>query len=119
MAVIFVAKRSLLVLRGEIDKEALPRLKAGLWRLLRRRPSWLLVDLSQVTFIGSPGLAVLIQARQYIQAYGGRLALFGLREAVRTVFHLARLDLVFRIFPDQEAAARAVEAVPLGGNGSS
>ncbi|MEI8235023.1 MAG: STAS domain-containing protein [Verrucomicrobiota bacterium] len=111
MAAIFVSNRSLLVLRGEIDGNALPRLKDGLWRLLQRRPPCLLVDLSRVTFIGSPGLAVLIQARQEVHAYGGRLALFGLRGAVRTVFHLAELDRVFRIFPDQAAAARAVSSL--------
>lgn len=110
MAVIFVAKRSLLVLRGKIDEQALPRLRARLWRLLRRRPPWLLVDLSRVTFIGSPGLAILIQARQYLHEHGGCLALFGVCGAVRTVFRLARLDAVFRMFPDEESASRAAEA---------
>jgi anti-anti-sigma factor len=110
MAAIFVSNRSLLVLRGEIDDATLPRLKAGLWRLLQRRPPCLLVDLSRVTFIGSPALAVLIQARQDIQAYGGCLALFGLRGAVRNVFCQARLDQVFRIYPDHASAARAVGA---------
>ena len=112
MAAIFVLNRSLLVLRGKMDTATLPRLKAGLWRLLRHRPPCLLVDLSRVTFIGSPALAVLIQARQDIHAYGGCLALFGLRGAVGTVFRLALLDRVFPIFPDHAAAARAVGSEP-------
>lgn len=104
MAAIFVLNRSLLVLRGEINGKALPRLKAGLSRLLQRHPPCLLVDLSRVTFIGSPALAVLIQARQEVHAYGGSLALVGLHGAVQSVFHLSGLDLVFRIFPDKTTA---------------
>jgi anti-anti-sigma regulatory factor len=30
--------------------------------------------------------------------------LFGIRDSVRTVFEIARLDQVFKIFPDQTAA---------------
>jgi anti-anti-sigma regulatory factor len=36
--------------------------------------------------------------------YGGAFALFGLRESVRAIFHVACLDQVFRIYPDQAAA---------------
>ena len=33
---------------------------------------------------------------QRIQAYGGQMALFGIRASVRTVFEIARLDQIFR-----------------------
>ena len=57
----------------------------------------------------SSGLAALIEAMQRIHAYGGRLALFGIREPVMNIFRIARLDQVFRIFPDRAAAVEALE----------
>ena len=84
-------------------------MQAGLRQLLAGNPARVFIDLSRVTFIDSSGLAVLIEAMQQIQAYGGKLALFGLRGAVRNIFHIARLDQVFRIYPDQATAQAGLE----------
>ena len=98
----------MLVLQGEIDLHESPRIKADLWRLLEARPPQVFVDLSRVTFIDSSGLAVLIEAMQRINAYGGKLALIGIHDAVQSIIHIARLDQVFRIFPDKAAAEAAL-----------
>ncbi|MCX6966375.1 MAG: STAS domain-containing protein [Verrucomicrobia bacterium] len=99
----------MLVLQGEIDLHESPRVKAGVQRLLEQEPRHVFVDLSRVTFIDSSGLAVLIEAMQRIQAYGGKLALIGIHDAVQSIIHIARLDQVFRIFPDKAAAEAAME----------
>ena len=39
---------------------------------------------------------------------GGALALYGVQESVRNILHIARLDEVFRLFPDRAAAEAAV-----------
>jgi anti-anti-sigma regulatory factor len=49
----------------------------------------------------------LIETLQRVQAYGGTFGLFGLGDSVRTIFHVACLDQVFRIFPDEAAATAA------------
>ena len=41
---------------------------------------------------------------QNVQEYGGKFALAGLQEPVHTIFEIARLDQVFRIFPNVNAA---------------
>jgi anti-anti-sigma regulatory factor len=46
---------------------------------------------------------------QNVGAYGGKFALAGLQEAVRPIFEIARLDQVFRIFPDVDAAQKAAK----------
>ena len=70
----------------------------------RTEPKTLVVDLSRVSYIDSSGLAALIEAMQNVQEYGGKFALAGLQETVRTIFEIARLDQVFQIFPDVDAA---------------
>ena len=98
------AEPAVLPLEGEIDLHVSAQIGAALAALIRNKPSKLVVDLSKVSYIDSSGLAVLIEAMQNVGKYGGTFALSGLQEAVRPIFEIARLDQVFRIFPDVPAA---------------
>ena len=75
--------------------------RSGLTLLLITSPG-MASALSQA--IDSSGLAVLIEAMQTVEGHGGKFALAGLQETVRPIFEIARLDQVFRIFPDVDSA---------------
>jgi anti-sigma B factor antagonist len=96
-----------LSLEGEIDLHVSPRVAISLRQMTAKKPKQLLVDLSRVTYLDSSGLAVLIEAMQNVEEYGGTFAIVGVQAAVRTIFDIARLDQVFRIFPNVEAALTA------------
>ena len=98
---------SILPLEGEIDLHVSPQIGASLANLIAKKPPQLIVDLSHVTYIDSSGLAVLIEAMQNVSSYGGKFALSGLRESVRPIFEIARLDQIFQIFPDTASALRS------------
>jgi len=98
---------NVLPLEGEIDLHVSPDVAASLKMMIQREPDQLIVDLSRVTYIDSSGLAALIEGMQNVQEYGGKFALAGLQETIRTIFEIARLDQVFRIYPDVEAALAA------------
>lgn len=98
----------ILALEGDIDLHESPNVREALRALIEPKPPRVYIDLSEVSYIDSSGIAVLIDALQRIQSYGGKLALFGIRANVRTVFEIARLDSVFRIFPDKKSALAAV-----------
>ena len=98
---------NVLPLEGEIDLNVSPRIAASLAAMIEQKPARLVVDLSRVTYIDSSGLAVLIEGMQNMEAYGGKFALAGLRENVRAIFEIARLDQVFIIFPRVDAALAA------------
>lgn len=100
-------RSNVLPLEGEIDLHVSPRIATSLSERVARKPKKLVVDLSKVTYIDSSGLAVLIEGMQNVEAYGGQFALAGLQEAVRPIFEIARLDQVFKIFPDVDAALSA------------
>lgn len=89
---------------GEIDLHSSAVVKEQLEPLIAEKQPKVIVDLSGVSYLDSSGLAVFIEAMQRVQAYGGMFALCGLREGVRHIFAIARLDQVFKIFPDQAAA---------------
>jgi len=104
MAVITNPEPNILAMQGEIDLYESPVVKERLISMLERKPARLFVDLSGVTYIDSSGLATLIEALQRVQAYGGKFALYGIRDNVGNIFQIARLDQVFRIFPDKATA---------------
>jgi anti-sigma B factor antagonist len=91
-------------LDGEVDLHRAPEIRAALAVLLAQKPPRLVIDMTGVSYIDSSGLALLIETLQRVVDYGGTFALFGLRESVRAIFHVACLDQVFRIYPDQAAA---------------
>jgi anti-sigma B factor antagonist len=95
---------NVLPLKGEIDLHVSPSVTASLDGIIDKKPERLVVDLSDVTYIDSAGLAALIQAMQKVEAYGGKFLLAGLQETVRSIFEISRLDQVFQIFPDADAA---------------
>ena len=94
-------------LEGEIDLHVSPGISASLKSKIAEKPKQLVVDLSRVSYIDSSGLAVLIEAMQNVAGYGGKFALAGLQESVRPIFEIARLDQVFRIYPDVDSALAA------------
>ena len=98
---------NVLPLKGEIDLHVSPVVTASLTAMIEKNPPRVVIDLSDVTYIDSAGLAALIQAMQKVEAYGGKFLLAGLQETVRSIFEISRLDQVFRIFPDTDTALAA------------
>ena len=94
----------ILALDGEIDLYRSPQVKESLDPLIAKKLPRILLDFSAVTYIDSSGLATMIETLQRIQSYGGTFAMFGLRDSVRSVFEIARLDQIFRLFPDEATA---------------
>ena len=97
-------RADVLPLKGEIDLHVSPSVTASLNARIEKKPQRLVVDLSDVTYIDSAGLAALIEAMQKVEGYGGKFLLAGLQETVRSIFEISRLDQVFQIFPDVDAA---------------
>ena len=95
---------NVLPLKGEIDLHVSPSVTASLNEMIDKKPERLVVDLSDVSYIDSAGLAALIEAMQRVEGYGGKFALSGLQETVRSIFEISRLDQVFQIFPHTNAA---------------
>ncbi|MFO0804199.1 MAG: STAS domain-containing protein [Gemmataceae bacterium] len=55
------------------------------------------VDLSNIHFLASMALSLLLRLDQVVRAFGGRLTLANIRPDVRKVFTVTRLDQVLAI----------------------
>ena len=89
---------------GSIDASCSSELKEQLGELLRQGHTALLLDLSQVKFVDSSGLGVIVGIYKAARASGGSLKLTCLRDPVRKVFALTHLDRIIQIVPRPEAA---------------
>ena len=100
-------RANVLPLEGEIDLHVSPAVTRSLNAMTEEKPERIVIDLSYATYIDSSGLAALILAMQKVEAYGGRFFLAGVHETMRSIFETSRLDQIFQIFPDVDAALAA------------
>ena len=98
---------NVLSLQGEIDLYVSPAISRSIDAMVEKKPERIVIDLAQVTYIDSAGLAALILAMQEVEANGGNFFLAGLRETMRSILETSRLDQIFQIFPDVDAALAA------------
>jgi anti-sigma B factor antagonist len=98
---------NVLPLHGEIDLNVSPEIASTFNELVQTKPPRVVVDLTNVTYIDSSGLAVLVVGMQQVKEYGGKFALVGLQSDVRSILETARLDQFFATYPHVEAALAA------------
>ncbi|EWT03653.1 anti-sigma B factor antagonist [Intrasporangium oryzae NRRL B-24470] len=102
--------RTVVHLGGEIDVYTAPLVREKLDEQIQAGRTDLVVDLTNVTFLDSTGLGVLVGRLKLARTRGGALRLVGTEERVLKVFSITGLDKVFEIHPDVESALAAAEA---------
>ena len=92
---------------GEIDLHRSAQFQQELLASLDRHPSRIIVDLSQVGYMDSSGVASLVKLLARVRREKVGLKLAGLTPRVRSVFEITRLDSVFEICASVEEAMRS------------
>lgn len=76
----------------------------------------LVFDFSQLDYISSAGLRVLMLAAKQAKAQGGRIVIADLQPVVREIFEISRFTMVFEVLPNLgEALASVSEAAAAAG----
>ena len=94
---------SIVVFTGEIDLESSPAARETLLKCVEHTGN-VIVDLSEVSYIDSSGVASLVETLQAAKKQGGQFALAAVSEPTRRVLELARLDKVFTLYDSMELA---------------
>lgn len=92
---------------GEIDLSRAPSFRESLMRIAQERPSRIIVDLEDVSYMDSSGVATLVEAMQNARKNGYPLILCCMDDRVRAIFEIAKLDLVFVIVGSLDEAISA------------
>ena len=100
-------------LGGEVDIVRSPDLQVSLKEAIERTPKGgsVVVDLSEVTYMDSSGVATLVRGLQLSRKKGVGLVLCSLQDRVRSIFEIARLDTVFPIASTLDEAIDSASAV--------
>ena len=95
----------ILDISGDIDLAHSPAMrKVLLGEIKEKHTRKVLLNLKNVRYIDSSGIASLVEGLKASRDNGGRLILFGLSSSVREVMELSRLQKIFEIYDSEEQA---------------
>jgi anti-sigma B factor antagonist len=106
------ASTHVLAVRGELDLATASAFSASLMAVIDSGKSAVVVDLSEVVFVGSNGLATLLNGLRRLTRRGGRLAIATQNPTVLRMFEITRTESTFAIYP-----TRAEALASLAGDG--
>ncbi|MCK5739474.1 STAS domain-containing protein [bacterium] len=92
---------------GDIDLDTSPVVRKELIQLTNQKTALIIVELSQVRYMDSSGVATMVEGLQRVKDYDGRFVLAALASSVREVFELSRLDKVFELRDTLDLALEA------------
>ena len=95
-------------LNGRLDARTSPHVRETLQKLLDQGQLKIIVDLKDVPFIDSSGLAALVSGLRVAREKGGSVVLSGAQSQAQIVFRLTMLDRVFTIHPTFEEAKQSL-----------
>jgi anti-sigma B factor antagonist len=94
--------------KGEIHVSTAPEFAARLDDAIKQEAVAVVLDLTEVEFIDSTGLTVLLNGLRSVTLRGGRLALAVSNPTVLRLFEITRLDSTFDIEPTLKDALKRV-----------
>ena len=87
-------------LYGELDGASAPLLRDRLASFISEPLGDLIIDLSDLTFLDSSGLALFVTMHKQLERAGQRLVLVGPTPMARRVLEITRLNTILHIEPD-------------------
>ncbi|MGC9194467.1 MAG: STAS domain-containing protein [Syntrophobacteraceae bacterium] len=97
-------------LQGDFDMSVSPEVRKVLLPFFRKEASHIIVDLKDVAYIDSSGIATFVESLQLSRKAGIRFSLAGACARVESIFDLAHLKTIFEMAPDAKALIEGVQA---------
>jgi anti-sigma B factor antagonist len=104
------ARTHVIKVRGEIHVSTAQEFSERLTAAIATGKTAVVLDLTEVEFIDSTGLSVLLNGLRRVTRQRGRLALVCSNPTVLRLFEITRLDSTFDIFGDRAAALEHVQS---------
>ena len=101
-------KTTIFDVSGDIDLANSPAVRKALLKEIRdNRTPRVVMNLSNVRYIDSSGVASLVEGLKAARDAGSRFILFGLSTSAREVLQLSRLLRIFEVYDNEEQALAA------------
>jgi anti-sigma B factor antagonist len=94
-------------LRGEVDIYSAPQFKETILESINAGATHIVVDLTDVSFIDSTALGVLVSGAKRVRPQNGSLDIVCRDENISRIFEITGLDRIFGIYSTREKALGA------------
>jgi anti-sigma B factor antagonist len=98
---------AVLAVGGDVDLATVPALEAAIDEALVSKPTGLVIDLSEVGFLASAGLQVLVATHNNVSE-SAQFAVVANSAATSRPIQLTGLDQIFELYPTLDEALAAV-----------
>jgi anti-anti-sigma factor len=97
----------IVAITGSLDSTTSPEAQKSLDAVLAGAKK-VALDFSELDYISSAGLRVLLGAAKQLRASGGKLGMFGLNQSVKEVFEISGFASILPIYPSEAEALGAM-----------
>ena len=97
----------IVAIAGSMDSTTSPEAQKAIDGVLAGSKK-VVLDFSELDYISSAGLRVLLGAAKQLKASGGTLRIFGLNQSVREVFEISGFATILSVFPSESEALAAM-----------
>src|SRR5262245_23879663 len=93
--------------RGRLDVDNSTLVQEKLLALIKQGYIRLALDLSQLEYISTAGLRVLLAALKSVKSFRGGIVLFGLRDYIKRILEIAGFTVLFPMYATEDEALAA------------
>lgn len=94
----------ILTINGRLDTTNYHVLEEKLVKLVDNNQHKILIDCSELSYISSSGLRIMLMGLKKINAVKGKFALCSLQDNIREIFEISGFTSIFTIFGTQKEA---------------
>lgn len=95
---------TILQVNGSLDADETQALEEKVVSLLEGGATSLVFDFTDLDYINSSGLRVLVLAYQRLKKSAGKVAICGVKDYIQEVFEVSGYDKIFSMFPSRSDA---------------
>jgi len=99
----------LLELKGRLDASTSPKFQKKILSVIEGGEKNLVIDFSDLDYISSAGLRVLLLGAKKLQSVDGKIVLACLADHVKEVFDIAGFSVIFPFYDATEDAIKSFE----------
>ena len=97
----------IVAITGSLDSTTSPEAQKSLDGVLASAKK-VVLDFSELDYISSAGLRILLGAAKQLRASGGKLGMFGLNQSVREVFEISGFSSILSVHESEAEALGAM-----------
>ncbi len=95
--------------KGRIDAATSPELERKVLLGLDRGVRYLVMDFSDLEYINSAGLRILVMSYQRLHPRGGQVMVCGVRDYIAEIFDISGYNRIFTMYSDIRQAMQTLE----------